>query len=319
VLKASFSGKRADFPRRFRRAPLLVVPALLFSAACQWLGGYEDFSGPAAEPLRGPSGGEAGESQLPLGGAGAGQAGAGGTESGGAMSAGSGPLAGSTTTLGGGGNRGDGGGGGAAAGTGGGVATAALEIDDFEDGDTFPSSKLFAQWQCYTWGQATNGSGCDLLEPGFNSNLAQFVLFQLHDPPNGHGDSVGAGLRTTTVAGTVDLSAHVTFGVTAKLEGEAPDGLPAGTPVNVRIGCSGVSSGLPPPGGFAIFSPINAKASWTVFSLKLSDFTPGVGGDPFLASDCLKLVDGLDFQIVPTLEDAGKASGRLQIDNVYFQ
>jgi hypothetical protein len=194
----------------------------------------------------------------------------------------------------------------------------AVLLDDFEDGNAIPSWSAFALWQSYSYNPPGQAVWADFERPGFDSNVDQFLEFVLQGL-----DYPGAGLRAIAAAGTVDLSRHRNFVFNAKLLSSAPDladapRLPAGTTVEIAFDCSSVTSSG--PGGFSVDAIVAPSADWRTFTLSLTTFSqPTLQSVPIDRQACLTLVDGIIFQIQPTLSDGQATSGKLSIDNVYLQ
>lgn len=203
-----------------------------------------------------------------------------------------------------------------------------LAIDDFEDKNHTPAASSFADWQCYLYNTAESRAGapprkgslrCSVGKHGFNSNYAQAIVFDLLDAADGKPDHVGAGLRTITKAGTLDISGYRRLTFSAWLESLPERPLPKGTQLTVGIGCPSVSDGIV-PGGYSILRHVNAGSGWATFGLDLADFAqPDWQSPPFDPKQCLTLVTGIFFHVQPPLDDGAGAAGRLGIDTVYFQ
>jgi hypothetical protein len=200
-------------------------------------------------------------------------------------------------------------------------------LDDFEAGGPAkpPVWKAFSVWQYYTYNAIRDYEAADTESPGFDSNFAEFLEFVLQDMPDGIVNNAGAGLRTITQVGTVDLSVHQNMIFDAKFQNYSPHAvntafLPAGTMLKVSFGCNSITSEGSADGGFAVESFVAPGPDWKTFSIPIASFTQdasqGFRIDP---QKCVTLVQGIDFQFAPTLTDGQAASAKLWIDNVYFQ
>jgi hypothetical protein len=203
-----------------------------------------------------------------------------------------------------------------------------LNIDDFEDKDDIPVTPLLAQWQCYLYNTPESRAGdppregslrCWIGQPGFNSNYGQVVALDLQDLPDGNSDYVGAGLRTITKAGTLDVSGYRRITFSAKLESSVERPLPKGTKLDVGLTCPAVSEGSV-PGGFSIRRQVAAGSDWATFAIDLADFSQPPGpSHTFDPKRCLTLLTGVTFQVQPTLADGAYAAAKLSVDTVYLQ
>lgn len=201
-----------------------------------------------------------------------------------------------------------------------------LLVDDFEDGNPFPSLSKFGRWGCFTFNPTVNPDAgqnvtCDL-EPGFDSSNALYTAFELQDPEDGKQDFTGTGVFTQSPT-PLDVSSYEELVFSARVDSGA-----AGLPINSRFeallychtatGASGPFDPNDPP---TIRRSALLTDQWQAIRLELASFAQPeyqtnhvVGG----TARCLGRVDGIGFQISTDLPDGRAASGRLHIDDVYF-
>ena len=195
-----------------------------------------------------------------------------------------------------------------------------LLIDDFEDGDLWPSTSLFKAWDCYSFIPEQPPPTCDLTA-GFDSTFAYSLKFELQSPPVASPDGVGAGASLVPLAGTVDLSTYATIRFSVKMDPASP-GPPPGIIVAVNFGCNSV--GHPPGsvrGGFMVEYPFNPAADWQSFAIALADFQQPSWQTVrmFDKSECAKLVDVLNFNVKSPLGVGQSVAGILTFDDVWLE
>jgi hypothetical protein len=202
---------------------------------------------------------------------------------------------------------------------------AALEIDDFEDGDQVPSSALFDGWDCFEFEDAAPRPACLTKAPGFQSQRAESLTFELGAPLNGDDSSVGAGIGVLApILAAVDFGDWQRLRFDAKFEPSALAAADA-TPVWIRVKCKDVASGSV-PGGFMIQEQVILGRDWSSVSrgwrrdpaAPLAQ--PGFEQPVFQtiaidAADCLATVSGLTFEIQRT----DGQPGTLTLDNVALE
>jgi hypothetical protein len=202
-----------------------------------------------------------------------------------------------------------------------GANTPALLIDDFEDGDLVPSSPLFRTWGCYPFNmQELAPINCAVLSPGYHSDYAYSIDFEIVDANDGKPNYPGVLLQSRT-APTLDVSPYNNIVFSAKL---VPRDIPLPDPVSllIQLTCGSVRQNEPSPGVFSIGSAIQPTSSWQTFSLALSSFIQFKWNKDQMPIDelaCATLVDGLQFEYQPALADGNATAATLTIDNVYLQ
>jgi hypothetical protein len=187
-------------------------------------------------------------------------------------------------------------------------------IDDFEGADSGPSSNEFAVWVCHAWQADAPPPTCLVTSPGFNSNHAESLRFELPastDPmkPN------GVGLRVFLGAGTLDLSSWKALRFAAKLEPIEPASS-EGT-VWIRLPCSTVPhSGASPDGGYNVEYAVHVPRQWSSFRAPLAKFVqPAFQNFALDRAECIARVDAVSFE-VGFLDGE---PGTLTIDDVYLE
>jgi len=197
-----------------------------------------------------------------------------------------------------------------------------LLVDDFEDHDDQPSTTALGSWSCFAFTSDQTLPVCGLTRPGFKSNFAYSMTFDLQSAPPLTTDGVGAGIGTgpSVGASTVDFSSHESLHFNTKRVLSSPEP-PHGMAFAVNFGCKSVDHQTGSVKyGFMVEDSFYPNADWQFVTLALADFEQptwqGVSmRDP---SDCPRLVDGFSIQ-VKLLDTSESASGTLTIDNVYFE
>lgn len=199
------------------------------------------------------------------------------------------------------------------------VDVTGLEIDNFEDGDQVPRSDQFETWHCFEYESALPDPTCLTTAPGFQSQRAESLTFELGAPLNGDDSSVGVGLGVfTLVFLPVDLGQWQRLKFDAKFAPSDPAASDA-TLVWIRLKCPDLAS-QSVSGGLMIQQQVMIGREWSTFSRDLGD--PGFAQPPYQrqlitieAADCLTLVDAVTFEIQRTDGQAGT----LTIDNVRLE
>lgn len=192
------------------------------------------------------------------------------------------------------------------------VDDGALRIDDFEDTDPYPLADSFSVWRAYTYNAGSQYVDFAVEAPGYQSDSAIHLDFEIHDPANGSQDYGLAGLDTTVRNLTTDLSAFSTVSFSYAFEASQTD----------CAGAQHMSFGFYCAGYVANFeTTVPLSPSWQTAQLPLSDFHEVTWrpptGVPF--TDCLATDTALYFEIVPELGDGECGAGRVSIDSLYFQ
>jgi hypothetical protein len=194
-----------------------------------------------------------------------------------------------------------------------------LEIDDFEDGDDLPSSSLFANWHC----EAGPGppASCAPQPPGFESGLAEAVMFEIEDPLNQATDYPGVLLEAPAQLGTLDLSSYESLAFSAKFEPTpaAEETSSADTTLFLQLRCDGVGTSGAQSDGSWIETSTSVGPEWSSPTLALSKFARPSYVISFSKEECMARVEALQFILAPDLPDGGQLSGTLSIDQVTLQ
>jgi hypothetical protein len=194
-----------------------------------------------------------------------------------------------------------------------------LVIDDFEDGDSLPTSPLLGRWFCL-WSH----KDCGVSSPGANYSFYAYAMaFELIDPENGQLDYPSAELRTWRPSERrLDFSHYQSLVFSARLVPEQE--LPSSTAV-VMLSCPG--AGASSDAISNISSGVQLSEGWLTYKLLLADFSwKSFYGPQVERAACLAQIDGLGFHLqatdaagVTTLLDGQTAAGTLMIDDVYLQ
>ena len=195
-----------------------------------------------------------------------------------------------------------------------------LLIDDFEDGTPTPTSALFASWKCYPFNNELATLSCDIA-PGYESNFAYALTFDVTSPSTPSNDGFGAGLGVVPPVGTVDLSSYETVHFSAKFAVGNP-APPPGTTFEVGMNCNKVQTGFI-RGGFSVTHGFMPTEDWQSFVFARADFAQPKWQPLQMSVEnrnrCPTLVDMLNFNVQVTLDPGQSAAGTLTIDNVWLE
>lgn len=204
--------------------------------------------------------------------------------------------------------------GGAAAGTGGtNPAPTPFLLDDFEDGNALPFDPRFADWQFYKYNTTVGFVSSTPFGPGFLSNGAIDLEWEIYDPVDQIPNYPGAGLRTLVSQQqvAVDLSRYtrIVFSHRYTHSGTCR----ALTQLHLAIWCGERAT--------SFVRTIPVSTAWQTTTLELSSFQEGAypppNGTPLSA--CLAAADDFLFQAQVDLKDGECASGRLEFDTISFR
>jgi hypothetical protein len=186
-----------------------------------------------------------------------------------------------------------------------------LDVDDFEDGDAVPSNPRFASWGCETY-PGTPHVSCVSSSPGFRSEVAETVRFEIQDPADAKTDHPGVLLQAPLRLGTLDLGAYTSLMFSAKLEVDSPVP-PNGSRLYVRLRCDGVGEGS------FVETSVLVGLEWSSPAIALEAFVrPGYVVD-FDRLACVASVEALEFDIHPDLFDGESMAGTLTIDEISLE
>jgi hypothetical protein len=192
----------------------------------------------------------------------------------------------------------------------GGAAPEAILLGNFEDDIALPQDSRFGNYEYYSY----NPSAPDLpvgafvnspLVPGYDSNFALGLNWEVIDVPDGVPNYPGVGVETLVKTGFVDLSGYnrIVFAQQYQHSGSCK----AVQILTVSIGCGELNTSYQ---GTVAVSP-----TWTTSSLAFSTFVEPAPSGHSLA-ECLALADGVIFDAPANLADGDCASGSLALDNI---
>jgi hypothetical protein len=188
----------------------------------------------------------------------------------------------------------------------------AIVIDTFEQdvdlqANVTPSDSRFQVWQVYAYNTSIESLWLNVVSPGYQSNNALEMIWQVTDPPDGAPNYPGFGVRTLPV-GYIDLSTYSKV-VFAQQYLHSDNCQPVQN-LTVMFGCSQYNA--------SFMGSVPMSPSWTTSTVAFADFIQSAYPSSAYVgmSDCLKVVDGFDIQAQQNLVDGDCASGDLTIDNV---
>jgi hypothetical protein len=194
-------------------------------------------------------------------------------------------------------------------------------IDDFEDGDLKPTDRNFGPWGCASFNESTTTNCSYGRDPGDDSAYSLFLDFTVEDSPDGVAQQGGAQLQTEA-AKPEDLSRFNQMVLSVKLVSGSPP-LPSSAQVFVQLNCSSAQADNgSSPGDLYLLQYLPYTSDWQTFPLAMANFTSPsftpmhVLGGPMA---CLERVDGISFSVAPQVAESQSATGRLNVDHIYFQ
>jgi hypothetical protein len=198
----------------------------------------------------------------------------------------------------------------------------ALEIDDFEDGDEMPSSSLFAAWHCET-SPGPRRASCGPAAPGFASDMAEAVRFEITDPANGSVDYASVLLETSSRLDPVDLGGYQSLAFSAKFERTPGVGASSGADEGseavelfVQLACDGVGQSGSLPYGSWLEHVIPIGPDWSGIRIELAELIRPSYVPDFKRIDCLTNVEALIFVLGAEPTDGAALAGTLTVDDV---
>lgn len=201
-----------------------------------------------------------------------------------------------------------------------------VTLDDFNDGDLVPSSGLFDAWDCYQFNPEPSVPNCSLVsEP--DGTDAYSLSLDLTGPPAPTDAGIGAGMSLLRRAGTVDLSAYKHLHVRAKVDVGSPP-LPTAAKFEIGIVCTTVNGGsgsgtwLPMVvRDYTILDEFQPANDWRSLTVGLHELTPPdwLKTQTPSASDCLKVVDIIHFEVSSSFDVDQHGTGSLAIDDVWLE
>jgi hypothetical protein len=200
---------------------------------------------------------------------------------------------------------------------------APLLLDDFEDG---PPSDRFTPWYCYAFQSDVPGPTCQEVAPGFHSQGAEALTFELNVPlDKQQADSVGVGIGLNTLSPVpFDLSAWHTLRFDAKISWRDPNS-PAKSDLAVRVKCPATA----PPGSALdptsvwVEQHFDVGSEWSSLAAPLDAFQqPPFAVISIHVPDCSAQARSLVFEIALKDDRSGivtGGSGTLTLDNVLLE
>jgi hypothetical protein len=193
-------------------------------------------------------------------------------------------------------------------------------LDDFEDGDLNPVDPRFGPWFCGT--NNPPNQPCTVgLDPGDQSSYSVYVDTTIVDPPDGLAQ-YGIGFVATNAEPPVDLYGLDEMVFTLKVTPGNPP-LPDTTVVSVELLCNDVPAENGAKSSFIYVQQIVPfSGSWQSVRLMMANFgvtnyeDVTIIGGPIA---CLRQVNSIGFVLEPILPDGESATGRLNVDDIYFQ
>jgi hypothetical protein len=183
------------------------------------------------------------------------------------------------------------------------VAPPAIVIDTFDDLE----DPRFQAWQYYAYNTTLGELSSETVTPGYDSNYAIDLVWEVVDPPDGAPNYPGVGLRAVPVS-YLDLSGYsaVVFAQQYVHTGSCQ----AITTLTVRLACSEYNA------AFTASVPISPQ--WTTSTVTFTSFAQSAypSPTPVDKGQCFKVIDGFDFQAQIDLVDGDCASGDLTLDNI---
>jgi hypothetical protein len=186
----------------------------------------------------------------------------------------------------------------------GGPPPPAIVVDNFEN----PENPRFRPWDYYAYNTTIASVSSNVTSPGFDSNYAINLIWEVTDPPDGQPNYPGVGLGCEPVS-YIDLSGYSSL-LFAQEYLHTDTSCEAVSVLSVRLGCSQYNAAFT---GTVALSP-----QWTTSTIPLSSFSQSAypSPTPVAMQDCFKKIDGFDFQAQVDLADGACASGALLLDNV---
>ena len=191
-------------------------------------------------------------------------------------------------------------------------AGGSIVIDTFEQdvdlqAGVRPSDSQFQLWQAYNYNTSSQLPWLNVVSPGYQSNNALEMIWQVTDLLDGGPNYPGAGLRAQPVS-YIDISGYskVVFAQQYLSFGSCQ----AVQTLSVTFGCNQYNASFV---GSVAMSP-----SWTTSTIDFADFIQSTyPSAAYVAmSDCFKVIDGFNFQAQQNLADGDCASGDLTVDNI---
>jgi hypothetical protein len=197
------------------------------------------------------------------------------------------------------------------------AAPEGLELLDNFDESWRPLDPAFGAWQAFSVNPA--GRALDLKQgPGYQSLHSLEVSFLL-EPVPGAKALPGAGVRSSSLRGSLDLSRFRQVVFAHRRESMLTPGLECETPSELVVFMTCRLRGHDESS--AVEQRVSVSSTWAVAALGLADFRALEGGASTSATDgCLGAVDSFGFRADASrqTESGGCDSGTLWIDEIRF-
>jgi hypothetical protein len=201
-----------------------------------------------------------------------------------------------------------------------------IKVDDFEDGDSLPSSSLFGIWECYAFQDVQPPPKCSLTA-GIDNGVGLSIEFVLQIPA-GYTDLIGVGygmLRSPNLSDTqqpLDGTSWHRIDFDAKFIANDPESDDVSN-VRVQLPCIALrTSSAPSRFAYSIERTEPLGRDWSHHSVAIEQFAPPAWSTVRIdRHECLAVLDGVFFNIQApsSLNDGHLASGSMTIDNVFIQ
>ena len=194
-------------------------------------------------------------------------------------------------------------------------------IDDFDDGDYLPSIRGFDIWECLAYNPDTTKS-FNCAHQGSPGDYHLSLDFTIVDPSDGAQQHGGAMLATFASGAPVDFSHHKTLIFSGQLQSGSPP-LSSDAKLYVEFTCgTALGEDGSAVSDFYVLQGVAYSSDWGTFRLSLTNFGPPPWLPRHIAGGtiaCLRLVDGIHFNVDASLPDGATGKGLLSIDNIRFE
>jgi protein kinase-like protein len=189
-------------------------------------------------------------------------------------------------------------------------------LDNFDE-DWRPLDPSFGAWQAFSVNPA--GRALDLKQgPGYQGSHSLEVSFLL-EPVAGAKALPGAGVRSSALRGSVDLSRYRQVVFAHRQQSMQTPGLECETPSELVVFMTCRLPGHDE--SWAFEQRVPASQAWALAALGLADFKAAEGREsPPLSEACLSAVDSFGFRADASrqIETGGCDSGTLWVDEIRF-
>lgn len=196
-----------------------------------------------------------------------------------------------------------------------------IKVDDFEDGDTLPSTSPFRPWECYAFQDVQTPPKCSIVA-GNGNGFGYSIEFELQVPPGYEDIGIGYGTTVGSDASgkrrTLDGSALERIDFDARWDTDSPE-LDETHRLQVHLPCTSLNPDAA-PGIYAVEHGVDLGRAWSHYSALISEFVqPAWTSQRIDRQQCLTAVDGILFNLEApkSLSNGNVAGGSITIDNVY--